>query len=99
ADPIAGAVANYLATMVSGAFGEGQVSLAAYADVDTAMVNTLVAKSQSLQTIVASAKAPLGESGNGLIGLLLPNLLAGFSSFSRDMIVRQAKTTLKIEVK
>lgn len=98
ADPIAGAVANYLSTMVAGAFSEGQVSLAAYADVDAATVDTLLAKSVARQTIVASAKAPLGESGNGLVGLLLPNLLAGFSTFSRDVIVRQAKSTLKIDV-
>ena len=98
ADPVAGAIANYLSTMVAGAFSEAPVSLAAYADVDAKMVDTIVAKSQARQLVVASAKEPLSESGNGLIGLLLPNLLSGFTTFSRDIIVRQAKSTLKIEI-
>ena len=33
-----------------------------------------------------------------LVGLLVPNLLAGFSNFTRDVVTRQAKSVLKIDI-
>lgn len=96
--PVTEAITNYFGTMIAGAFGEGPVSLAAYSDVAPETVNTIVAKAQARQSIVASAKEPMAESGHGLVGLLLPNLLSGFSTLSRDIIVRQAKTTLNIDI-
>lgn len=97
-EPVSGALANYLKTLVAGAFGEGQVSLAAYADIAPERVESIMAKAHTTQAIVAAVKEPLAEAGHGLVGLLVPNLLAGFSTFSRDIVVRQSKGVLKIDV-
>lgn len=97
--PVEGAITNYLRTLVTNAFaGDAPVSLAAYADVDAAKVEALMASAKTKQLVVASAKQPISDAGYGLVGLLVPNLLAGFSNFSRDLVVRQAKNTLKVDI-
>jgi len=97
-EPVSGALSNYLKTMVAGAFSDAPVSLAAYADLNAEHVQTLMANAQTTQTIVAAVKEPLAEAGHGLVGLLVPNLLAGFSNFTRDVVTRQAKSVLKIDI-
>jgi len=96
--PVTEAISNYLNTLVQGAYGDGNVNLAAYADLDAATVKDVLAKSETKKAVVAQAKPNLDSASRGMVALLLPNVLGGLSVCMREIIDIQAKKTLDVTI-